>query len=287
VPVRLRPSDVGVFAVLVVAGLLFVVSATTARGTQLRTDRGDAVGFVRSEQARFAAKLDELARLRREVEERTRAEAGGSAVVSRLKTSADALAPQAGLGPVMGPALTVVLNDAPRRGTLPGSARPDDLVVHQQDVQAVVNALWLGGAEAMMLMDQRVISTSAVRCVGNTLLLQGRVYSPPYRITAIGNVQRMRNALDSSAAVQVYKEFVTVFQLGYEVSDAGDTTFPAFAGSLDLRYAMPLPVPSPSASPGASTPSPGASSPSITGSAPASASATATPTGPASPSRTP
>ena len=51
----------------------------------------------------------------------------------------------------------------------------------------MVNALWAGGAEAMMLMDQRVISTSAVRCVGNTLLLQGRVYSPPFRITAIGD----------------------------------------------------------------------------------------------------
>ena len=29
------------------------------------------------------------------------------------------------------------------------------------------------------LQDQRVISTSAVRRVGNTLILQGRVYSPP------------------------------------------------------------------------------------------------------------
>ena len=251
---RVRPTKVGVFGVLVVAGLLFVVSATTARGTQLRTDRGDAVGFVRGEQARYAAKLDELAQLRREVDERTRAEAGGSAVVQRLKTSADALSPQAGLRPVVGPALTVVLDDAPRRATLPGSARPDDLVVHQQDVQAVVNALWLGGAEAMMLMDQRVISTSAVRCVGNTLLLQGRVYSPPYRITAIGNLEGMRAALDSSAAVQIYREFVNVFQLGYAVKDLGETTFPAFSGSLDLRYAKPLPVPSasPSVSPSAS-----------------------------------
>ena len=64
---------------------------------------------------------------------------------------------------------------------------PDDVVVHQQDVQGVVNALWAGGAEAMQIMDQRVISTSAVRCVGNTLILQGRVYSPPYDIKAIGN----------------------------------------------------------------------------------------------------
>ena len=63
---------------------------------------------------------------------------------------------------------------------LPEGVGVDDIVVHQQDVQAVVNALWSGGAEAMMVMDQRLISTSAVRCVGNTLILQGRVYSPPF-----------------------------------------------------------------------------------------------------------
>src|SRR3954470_17385047 len=253
-PLRVTPANLGVFAVLVVAGLLFVVSATTARGTQLRTDRGDTVGFVRSEQARYAAKLDELARLHREVEERTRAEAGGSAVVRRLKTQADALSPDAGLAPVTGPALTVVLDDAPRRGSLPGSARPDDLVVHQQDVQAVVNALWLGGAEAMMLMDQRAISTSAVRCVGNTLLLQGQVYSPPYRITAIGDPVKLRNALDDAAALQIYREFSKVLGLGWRVNEQGEQTFPAFTGSLDLRYARPLATgqPSPSAAPSSS-----------------------------------
>src|ERR687883_440089 len=127
---------------------------------------------------------------------------------------------------------------------LPISATPDDLVVHQQDVQAVVNALWVGGAEAMMLMDQRVISTSAVRCVGNTLLLQGRVYSPPYRITAIGDPARMRAALETPAALQIYREFAREFGLGWTVQDAGELTVPAFTGSLDLRYATPLPTPS-------------------------------------------
>jgi uncharacterized protein YlxW (UPF0749 family) len=241
---RLRPAAVGVFVVLVAAGLLFAVSARTARGTQLRTDRSDAVALARSEQARYAGQLAQLAALRREVDERTRAAAGGDATVRALRTRGDAMAPDAGLAPVSGQALTVVLDDAPRRSTLPQGVTADDLVVHQQDVQAVVNALWLGGAEAMMLMDQRVISTSAVRCVGNTLLLQGRVYSPPYRITAIGDVPAMRAALDKPAALQIYREFAKEFGLGWTVQDAGEVTMPAFTGSLDLRYATALPTPS-------------------------------------------
>lgn len=90
------------------------------------------------------------------------------------------------------------LSDARTGGRIPDGYTVDDVVVHQQDVQAVVNALWAAGAEAMTIQDQRVIATSAVRCVGNTLILQGRVYSPPYVITAIGDIGSLRSGLDST-----------------------------------------------------------------------------------------
>ena len=100
----------------------------------------------------------------------------------QLTRQANALMVEAGTQEVRGPVVVVELNDAKiPADQLPEGVGVDDNVVHQQDVQAVVNALWSGGAEAMMVMDQRLISTSAVRCVGNTLILQGRVYSPPLR----------------------------------------------------------------------------------------------------------
>jgi uncharacterized protein YlxW (UPF0749 family) len=136
----------------------------------------------------------------------------------------------------------VTLDDAPTDAidrAYPGlpDPTPDDLVVHQQDVQAVVNALWAGGAEAVRLMDQRVISTSAVRCVGNTLILQGRVYSPPYTITAVGDTDRLLGALDESTAVRTYRQYVAAYGLGYRAEKRSDVTIPAYTGALDLRYA--------------------------------------------------
>jgi uncharacterized protein YlxW (UPF0749 family) len=110
-------------------------------------------------------------------------------------------------------------------------------VVHQQDVQAVVNALWAGGAEAMSIMGVRVISTSAVRCVGNTLLLDGRVYSPPFEITAIGDVAQMQRALDAAEGVQLFREAADSFGLGYQVKTEADVTVPAYDGSIALRSA--------------------------------------------------
>ena len=91
-----------------------------------------------------------------------------------------------------GPAVTVTLSDAPKaevdRAVKDGKTTADQLVVHQQDIQAVVNALWSGGAEAMTLQKQRVVSTTGIKCVGNTVVLHGVPYAPPYVITAVGDV---------------------------------------------------------------------------------------------------
>src|SRR6185312_12399630 len=158
-------------------------------------------------------------RLQAEVDRLTAQSSPGSAAVGRVRRQADGLAPLAGTQPVTGPGLSVTLDDAKRTAaSLPDGFTADDIVVHQQDVQGVVNALWAGGAEAMMLQDQRVISTSAVRCVGNTLILQGRVYSPPYVIQAIGDTSGMRAALDSSREVTTYRDYARKLGLGYDVT---------------------------------------------------------------------
>jgi uncharacterized protein YlxW (UPF0749 family) len=258
VPIRLRAgrwlpgrrptaATGGVLLVFVIAGLLFTTSALTARGTQLRTDRTDAAALIRSENAKHDARVQQIAQLRAELDRRTEAEAMVNSDVADLRRKAAGQAQGAGLSPVTGRGLTVTLDDAPRGGTRPADALPDDLVVHQQDVQAVVNALWAGGAEAMMLMDQRVISTSAVRCVGNTLILQGRVYSPPYRIAAIGDPATMRAGLDSSPTIPIYREYVQRYGLVWQVEERR-LSMPAYAGPLELRFAKvdrPTPTPSP------------------------------------------
>ena len=141
-----------------------------------------------------------------------------------------------------GPAVEVTLDDAHRSlDSLPEPYTADDIVVHQQDVQAVVNALWASGAEAMMIQDQRVISTSAVRCVGNTLILQGRVYAPPYTIKAIGDVPRMQAGLDADRSIQIYMDYVNDLGLGWSVQTHAGEEFPAYSGSVDFASATPMP----------------------------------------------
>lgn len=238
-----RPSRWSVLVPLVAlgAGLLFTTSAFTAQGTDLRSSSADLPGLIREQTRRNTEAAARLASLRAEVERLAAAEAPGNRQVSRLTAQAEQIAAEAGTQAVMGPALTVALTDAKiSSDQLPPGVTVDDVVVHQQDVEAVVNALWAGGAEAMTVMDQRIISTSAVRCVGNTLILQGRVYSPPYLISAMGNVEDLQRALDASPGVAVYRQYVAELGLGYEVTTTPETTFPAYAGAVRLDHAAAL-----------------------------------------------
>jgi uncharacterized protein YlxW (UPF0749 family) len=222
------------------AGLLFATSAQTSQGTDLRSSGGtDLVDLVRAQDRAVRLGSASVQQLQSEVDALTAQAAPGNNTVARLSAQANALAPLVGSHAVAGPGLSVSLDDAKRTAaSLPKGFTADDIVVHQQDVQGVVNALWAGGAEAMMLMDQRVISTSAVRCVGNTLILQGRVYSPPYVIQAIGDPSAMEAALDNSETVTIYRQYATLLGLGYDVKGLNKATFPAYSGSLSLVNAM-------------------------------------------------
>jgi uncharacterized protein YlxW (UPF0749 family) len=221
------------------AGLMFATSAYTSQGTDLRSfGRLDLVDVVRAQDREVHQRAAAVQQLQDQVDSLTAQAAPGNAEVARLRAEAAALAPSVGTQAVTGPVLSVSLDDAKRTAaSLPPGYTADDIVVHQQDVQSVVNALWAGGAEAMMLQDQRVISTSAVRCVGNTLILQGRVYSPPYVIKAIGDQLAMREALDKSPQVTIYRQYADLFGMGYDVTSKAKATFPAYQGSLSLLFA--------------------------------------------------
>ena len=240
VPRPPAPRRLAVAAVFALAGLLFATSAQTSRGTDLRSEDADLGSLVAQRSRENEQRSARVSALRGEVEALSRAADPGAAAGEdppgdplgdpALGTASGALA-------VTGPGVTVTLDDAPTSEPRPAGAAPDDLVVHQQDVEAVVNALWAGGAEAMMIMDQRIVSTSAVRCVGNVLVLQGRTYSPPYRISAVGDVDALRAGLAASAAVSVYRQYVSAYGLGYDVAEADDLQLPAFDGTTSTTHA--------------------------------------------------
>ncbi|MEV6167795.1 DUF881 domain-containing protein [Streptomyces sp. NPDC051954] len=240
---RFRPVRVLTAGVFALAGLIFFTSFNTAKGTNIRTDDSLLkLSDLIQERSHNNGRLDESnAGLRDDIDALAERDDGSSKAEDEKLAG---LEKNAGTQKLTGEAITVTLNDAPPDATakLPGypEPQPDYLVIHQQDLQAVVNALWQGGAEGIKVMDQRLISTSAVRCVGNTLILQGRVYSPPYKITAVGDPEKLQKALVESPAIQNYMVYVNVYGLGWKVEEDGAVTLPGYSGTVDLQYAQPV-----------------------------------------------
>lgn len=241
-PAFRRPTwwTVLVPVVALVAGLIFATSGQTALGTDLRAGESSQLSTVIEQRNRsVTAQQAELATLQQREEQLTDEAAGQDGEVAAELAKGDALAAAAGLTQVRGAGLEVTLDDAPATASsqLPTGASNDDLVIHQSDVQAVVNAMWAAGAQGVAVMGKRLVATSAVRCVGNTLLLQGRTYSPPFVITAVGDAGAIRQQLTYSQDITYLQQAVDALGLTYQLTDSADVIVPAYDGALDMQYA--------------------------------------------------
>ncbi|MEO5709320.1 MAG: DUF881 domain-containing protein [Nocardioidaceae bacterium] len=225
----------------VLAGTLFVTSMVSSRGTDLRAGQYDDLDGLANRQANQleglrASSTDLTSQVDRLTEDL--ASVGGQADLQKAKE----LEGPAGLSRVYGPAVTITLDDAPKQAL--DAAGDDlsavsDLLVHQQDIQAVANALWAGGAEAMTIQDQRVVSTTGIKCVGNVVILHGVPYSPPYRISAIGPIDEMLTSVTTSPYIQLYLQVVEQSGLGWDVATSPSIDMPGYTGTTDLEYARP------------------------------------------------
>ncbi|RRD50773.1 DUF881 domain-containing protein [Arachnia propionica] len=219
--------------VCVLAGLMISVAAVAARGTDLRTDRNLSLRELVATQAERNEDLSrEVATVRTEVDELTKALNASPEDDTRLAE----VALDAGSEPVSGPGVRVILTDAPV-DVKPAGVDDDSLVVHQQDIQAVVNALWAGGAEAISIQGQRVIATTGIKCVGNSVVLHGIPYAPPYVIEAIGDAKDLTRSLDEAPAIRIYRQYVEAYGLGYEQAEVAALDLPAFEGAVGISHA--------------------------------------------------
>jgi uncharacterized protein YlxW (UPF0749 family) len=115
----------------------------------------------------------------------------------------------------------------------------------------LVEELWLAGAEAISVNGERITGASAILDIGGSLLVNSAFLAPPYQVSAIGP----SDVYDQLSRAQGFRDFVRARAeaFGIQVSYAvlNDAVVPAYAGTLNLRYARPAPSGSPPASPSA------------------------------------
>lgn len=228
-------------ALAVVAGVLAFLLALAWSQESSRDDavagrRAELLQLLGARQARTARLERDLAELERRLDRLT-AGVGGPAA-ARLDAGLRRLGPLAGTAAVSGPGVVVELADSPLAAI--GDRSDADFLIQDVDLQAVVNALWAAGAEAISINGQRVISTTAIRGAGSAILVNYRVLLSPYRVSAVGDPRAMREAFGRSPIARRFAGWADVYRLGFRVRVDEEIRVPAFAGSVRFRYASPV-----------------------------------------------
>jgi uncharacterized protein YlxW (UPF0749 family) len=233
-----RRWPLAVLGVFVLTGFLFVTASVNAGGADFRPAGGDPASLLQERSQRIDQQRVDARNLRQDIDALSSSVTGTA--LKKFLAKVKNLEEPTGLTALEGPGVRVTLDDAPR-SVDDKDIDPNLLVVHQQDIQAYVNALWAGGAEAISLQGQRLISTSGIKCVGNTVVLDGYPYSPPYVIRAVGDTATMNASLASSPETITYANYADdpKFQLGLKVETVDDLKISAYAGPVSLRYAKP------------------------------------------------
>ena len=232
--VRFRFRPLVVLACAVIGFLAATAAQSRPASPEARLPRQYRLAALIERQQRTAGELrEEVEQLRARVV--SNSERGDPIAAATRANALRTARLQAGLAEIRGAGLRVTLDDSLLDKSPSGDV--NDLVIHSSDVQATVNALWRGGAEAIAINGQRLVSTSAVLCVGNTLLLNGTVHSPPYVINAVG---ANRERFDADPLVRRLKEDADAYGLRVSVREVDSLVAAGFDGATSLRYAQPV-----------------------------------------------
>ena len=210
-------------------------------GTDLRPGRyTDLAALVQTESDQYDALEGKVKDLNADVANLASSVKGTN--VKRFQRKVETKKDAAGLTPRSGPGVTITLSDAPEDVINSTSQNLNLLVVHQQDIQAVVNAMWKGGAEAVTVQGQRIITTTGIKCEGNSVQLQGIPYPQPYVIQGVGDQTAILDAIENDDYLEIYREQADQadISVGWQLDTDDQATAPAYDGLLDITHAEPV-----------------------------------------------
>lgn len=164
--------------------------------------------------------------LRQQLEKIQKGDASAS-VVSDINL----LKQRAGLTDVTGPGVIITINDS--KIPVKDNENPNLYLIHDEDLLRVLNELRAGGAEAIAVNDQRLTGTSEVRCAGPTVMVNGKVFGPPFVIKAIGDPKTLSAALTMRGGVV---ESLKYWGIELKIQEVDQMIVPAFNGTFKEEH---------------------------------------------------
>ena len=194
--------------------------------------------LVRNVQELEATNADDrrqIASLRVQIDGLESEAAARSAATQALKSQLSDLRAHAGLVAMHGPGIEVTLrNGVPGPDTATGKS---GYLVKFQDVQDVVNLLFAQGAEGIAVNGRRITPLTAFSgSEGQIVIDQGTPFTAPVKVAAVGDRNRMQEALDDPSALPDIRARQVQFQVHLTFEGSPDVSLPAYDSSLQIPH---------------------------------------------------
>lgn len=141
----------------------------------------------------------------------------------------------AGLTDLTGSGVIVTMSDS--RNNAQGNIDTSMSVIHDEDLLRVINELADADAEAISVNDERILSTSEVRCAGSTVSINNNRYSEPYVIKAIGDPVNLENAIMMRDGIY---DTLTYYGIEMSVEKVNSLQINAYKGTKTYKFAKPV-----------------------------------------------
>ncbi|MGE5508275.1 MAG: DUF881 domain-containing protein [Chitinophagales bacterium] len=230
-----RHLHLGVTAICVLLGVLMVVQfRTQSQKTRLSTARSEVLlNLYEDTEAHRRSLEKEIATFREELAKAVE----GRQRLAGLNQAVEDARRRAGLTEVIGPGITVTLNDSDREAA-PGQDQ-DMYLIHDEDLLLVINELLAAGADAIAINGQRWTSRSEIRCAGPTASINRTRVGAPFVIQAVGNADTLESAMRLRGGVL---EALRTWGIKVRIERSDRMIIPAYTGSLEYEFARPLGV---------------------------------------------
>lgn len=137
-----------------------------------------------------------------------------------------------GITDVTGEGITMTVTDSTQTNT---AVDMNNLIVHDSDLRSLVNELSNAGAEAISINDERIVSTTAITCAGNVILINGNKVGSPFTIKAIGNQESLYGAITRAGG---YTYGLRARSIQVETKKSDNVQISKYTGALSFKYAQ-------------------------------------------------
>ncbi len=208
------------------------INAKTNQSTNLRVE--DLTAELTREretnadlQKQIVAYKNDIAQYRKDAEQTS----GYSTFLSEQLKRAELMA---GFVDVKGPGIIVTLKDMDSTKTQNNVLSNGEALIHDEDLRRVINELCAAGAEAICVNESRIIGTSAIRCVGPTILVNDKKMAPPYVIKAIGDTNQLVAAMNLKGGVI---DNLKIWGFTVHIAKSSEIVIPKYDGAIHFSHA--------------------------------------------------